>query len=65
MKFNYLEEDQVGCCNCDKYKRSYIIYWYYSSPYCVDCWILLMDFNDRRFHKVMFEIKAIRNKNNG
>ena len=65
MKFNYLLEQQVGCCNCDKYERAYIIYWYYSSPYCVDCWCKLMDFNDARRTIVMFETEKYRSKNNG
>ena len=64
MKFNYLEEDQVGCCNCDKYKRSYIIYWYYSSPYCVDCWIDMIDFYSNRMKQVIQEAIRERRKNN-
>jgi hypothetical protein len=55
LKFNYLLEQQVGCCNCDKYERGYIIYWYYSSPYCVDCWCNLMDYNSARFVIIMHE----------
>jgi hypothetical protein len=64
MKFHYLDEDQVGCCNCDKYKRAYIIYWYYSSPYCVDCWVNMIDFYSNRMKLVIEQAMRERGLNN-
>lgn len=63
MKFKYLEENQVGCCGCEKYQRAYIIYWYYSSPFCVDCWCSLMDTYAFRFHDLYKETAFWRVKN--
>jgi len=39
--FVALDEEYVGCWNCNSNKKTYVIYDYYDSPcgyWCKDCW---------------------------